>query len=122
MSKEKKTKKQEIGDHFDEGKAPIHLIPVEAILGTAHVFGMGAKKYGEYNFRKGIRHTQIINSLLRHTLAYLDGEDNDPESGKSHIYHAMANCAMLIYMIHNKPELDDRYKPTTKKRKKNNET
>lgn len=72
------------GKKFDSEKAQIHLIPTEAILGMASALGMGAKKYGAYNFRSGIEYTRIIDSLMRHTLAYLAGEENDPESGLPH--------------------------------------
>ncbi len=102
------------GDKFDDGKAPIHLIPTEAIIGIAHALGMGAKKYGAYNFRGGIEYTRIIDSLMRHTLAYLAGEDNDPESGLPHTYHIGANFAMLEWMRIHHPELDDRYKSPKK--------
>jgi hypothetical protein len=108
----KKKHEQLKGAHFDEGKAPIHLIPSEAILGIAHSLGFGAKKYGEYNFRYGMKHTKILDSLIRHALAYLAGEDNDPESGLSHIQHIGANYAMLEYLRIHHPELDDRFKGT----------
>ena len=98
------------GDKDDTGKPRIHLIPTEAILGMAAALEMGAKKYGDYNFRKGISYTRIINSLLRHTLAYLGGEDKDSESGLSHVDHIGANFSMLKYMEENCKKMDDRYK------------
>lgn len=98
------------GDKDDSEKAKIHLIPTEAILGMAFALGMGAKKYGAYNFRGGIEYTRIIDSLMRHTLAFLAGEDNDPESGLPHTHHILANAAMIEFMRVNRPECDDRYK------------
>jgi hypothetical protein len=98
------------GDKDDSNKVPIHLIPTEAILGMAQALGMGAKKYGAYNFRSGIEYTRIIDSLMRHTLAYLAGEENDQESGLPHTYHMLANAAMLEWMRVHHPELDNRYK------------
>ena len=98
------------GNKSDSGKAQIHLIPTEAILGMASALAMGAEKYGEYNFREGLEYTRIINSLMRHTLAFLAGEDNDSESGLPHTYHIGANYAMLEYMRVHHPELDNRYK------------
>jgi hypothetical protein len=106
-------KKKTTGNHFDDGKPPIHLIPSEAITGIAKALDFGAKKYGEYNFRKGIKHTKIIDSLIRHALAYLAGEDFDPESGLSHIQHLGANYAMLEYIRLHHPDLDDRFKNET---------
>lgn len=104
----------EKGKHFDEGKAPIHLIPEEAIIGMAKAFGYGAKKYDRFNFRKGIDYTRITDSLMRHTLQFLRREDLDQESGLPHLYHAAANIAMLIYMSENRQECDDRYQEPQK--------
>ena len=98
------------GKKLDQGKAPIHLVPTEIVVGIAMAFGMGAEKYGEWNYREGISYTRLIDSLLRHTLAFLNGEDNDPESGYPHTWHIGANIAMLEWMRVNKPELDNRYK------------
>lgn len=107
MSKKKRKSK---GTKNDQGKAPIHLIPVEAIIGMSHALGFGANKYGEYNFREGLEYTRLIDSLMRHTLAYLAGEENDPESGLPHTWHIGANFAMLEFTRINNPEMDDRYK------------
>ena len=102
------------GTKKDQGKAPIHLIPSEAIIGIARGLEYGAVKYGEYNFRQGIEYTRILDSLMRHTLAYLSGEDNDPESGLSHIWLIGSNYAMLEWQRVHHPELDNRYKGTPK--------
>lgn len=98
------------GQKHDEKKEQIHLIPVEFILGCAQALKMGAGKYGKWNYREGIEYTRLIDSLMRHTLAYLNGEELDPESGLPHTYHMAANVSMLEWMRANKPEMDDRYK------------
>jgi len=65
---------------------------------------------GAHNWRKGIEITRLIGAALRHLFAFLRGEDNDPESGLSHIAHCSC-CLMFISEIHRtKPELDDRVK------------
>lgn len=104
------------GKHFSQGKAPVHLIPSEAIIALARGFEYGANKYGEYNFRDGIHWTEITSSLNRHYLAFMQGIDIDEESGLPHVYLIGANFAMLVYMIEHHPELDNRY---TSLRKKN---
>ena len=96
-------------------KAPISLVPVEAITGMAMAFKYGAEKHGKYNFRNNdITYTELIDALLRHTLAFLNGEDNDPESGLPHTYHLGANFAMLEYNRVNFPNKDDRYNKSSK--------
>ena len=102
---------QDQGVKHDNGKAPISLIPVEAILGEADVFAFGAKKYGKHNFRLGMEHTRVLDAALRHVLAILKGEDVDPESGKPHWAHARCCLAMYAYYQTNQVGKDDRYKP-----------
>jgi len=98
---------------FDEGKAPLALIPPEALLEIAEVFGFGAEKYGTNNWRDdGYKTSKLrtYSSIQRHLNAWLSGKDLDKESGKSHLSHAVTQ--LIILMIHciDHPELDDRYK------------
>lgn len=97
------------GSKYDNGKAPIHMIPEEAILGMAQAFGYGAKKYDRFNYRKGIEFTRLMDSLMRHLLAFSQGQDNDDESGLPHTYHILANAAMLEFSRLYHPDLDDRF-------------
>ncbi len=45
---------------------------------------------------------------MRHLTAWWEGEDNDPESGLPHIYHAAANIAMLVEFIDKNKGRDNR--------------
>lgn len=98
------------GTKFDTDKAKLHMIPEEALLGMAQAFMYGAKKYDRFNYRKGLNYTQLTDSLQRHLLAFLNGEDLDPESGLPHTFHLLANAAMIEFMRARRPEMDDRYK------------
>ena len=97
------------GVKHDQGKPQISLIPAEAIEGCAAALTFGANKYGKHNFRDGMHYSRLLDACMRHILAYLRNEDLDPESGLSHIHHAMANLAMLEYQTKHHPEMDDRY-------------
>jgi hypothetical protein len=70
----------------------------------------GAKKYGDQNWRGGLAWTRVLGAAMRHLLAFLGGEDKDPETGISHLAHLGA-CAMMMleYEVTHK-ELDNRYK------------
>lgn len=92
----------------DDKKPKIHLITKDAIFDIADVLTWGGDKYGEYNFMKGIQYTRLANAAIRHILQFLNGEDLDSESNKNHIAHAGANIAMLLWMIRNRPDCDDR--------------
>jgi hypothetical protein len=98
---------------FDEGKPQLGLIPSEALVEIAKVLGFGAAKYGVNNWRKDGGNSPWIrtySSIQRHLTAWHTGEDNDPESGMSHLTHAATQ--LIILMVHQMehPECDDRYK------------
>jgi hypothetical protein len=99
---------QPLGLRFNEGKRKWSLVDFDSLEDMVKVLEFGAKKYGEYNWQKGLKTTDIIESMLRHVFSYLNGEDNDKESGISHIGHIQCNAMFLAYMQKNKPELDSR--------------
>lgn len=98
------------GTKADNSKPQLNLIPSEALTGMAKAFMYGAKKYNRFNFKKGLEYTRLTDAAMRHILQFLDGEEQDVESGEDHISHALASLAMLKYMMANRPEMDDRYK------------
>lgn len=104
------TLKDEKGSKFDANKPPLALIPKEFLDEVAQAFGYGAGKYGKYNFTKGIETTRLLDAAMRHLTAFAWGEDNDPESKRSHLGHAGACIAMCLFMLKNHPGLDDRFK------------
>lgn len=80
-----------------QAKCPMHLLPPEALRQVAEVLKHGADKYGAWNWREaGINASTYIAAIYRHLSAWQDGEDLDPESGKSHIAHVAACCAILM--------------------------
>lgn len=91
-------------------KPPLDLLTLEFLSETAKALGFGAGKYGRHNFREGIDHSRLIAAALRHLNQYNAGQNNDDESGLSHLAHAAASLNMLMWMVNNRPELDDRYK------------
>lgn len=101
----------EKGDRLNQGKPKWSLVPQSALLPMVQVLEYGATKYAPNNWMKGLSVTEICESLKRHLDAFMEGEDNDPESTLSHIGHIQCNALFLSWMMKNKPELDDRYKP-----------
>jgi hypothetical protein len=78
-------------------KTPVHLVPPPALLALAEVMGLGAKKYGPYNWREHAVSASVYQAAaMRHLLAWWSGESTDPESGQSHLAHAMACCAIVL--------------------------
>lgn len=84
------------GQKHDQGKARCDLLPPHAVLEVAKVLTFGAVKYAPNNWRKvPDALDRYLAAALRHQLAYMTGELNDPESGLPHLAHA-ACCLMFI--------------------------
>lgn len=98
--------KGEAGDK----KAPLGLLPPVAMEQAAWVHKLGADKYGPWNWRKTkVKASTYISAIMRHlSLGWVQGEDNDPESGKSHLAHIIAGCNILLDAQHHGCLEDDR--------------
>lgn len=97
---------------FDDNKPDWSLVPFESLEGMVKVLEFGAKKYAGWNWTAdgGFQYTRVLRSCFRHLFAWARGEDLDPESGLSHIHHAMCNLLFLSHYIGNKTKYpkDDR--------------
>ena len=99
------------GTKLDRGKPMMGLMSSKWLLGTADILTFGAQKYESHNWRKGLTYSRLYDALQRHLAAWNDGEENDPETGKSHLLHASC-CLMFLYeMSVTRQDMDDRYKP-----------
>lgn len=99
-----------LGLRYNEGKQPLSLMleASHAVGGLCGVLAYGADKYSRGNYLRGLPHTQIVDSLLRHLTSYMSGEDKDPESGLRHVDHALANAFFLSELTARHPQLEDR--------------
>ena len=102
--------KQEAGSKFDGGKSRIDLIAPEMIVGTADILAFGAGKYGERNWEAGMSWSRPFAALMRHMWAWWAGEALDPETGKSHLFHASCCLMFLIAFEARAVGKDDRAK------------
>lgn len=98
------------GIKYDDGKSALELIPPKAEVEIGNVMGYGADKYGEYNYLQGMEWTRMVGAAKRHINSWLDGEDNDPESGLHHLAHAAISCMMALEYQFRKVGTDDRFK------------
>lgn len=93
----------------DDNKYDPTMLTIEMIELVSKVRMFGAKKYARGNFKiTGFKYTRSLAAALRHIFAYLGGEDNDPESGLSHLGHAICSIEHCIYDNKHHPENDDR--------------
>lgn len=103
---------------YDDGKPPLANLPPEGIRAVAMVQAYGHRKYRDYNnYRKGMEVSRNLSCAMRHIMAYMDGEDLDPESMESHLAHAACRCMFVIQNLKDGVAVDDRYR----KDKKNEE-
>lgn len=73
-----------------------------------HVTTRPVKPYPMWNWAKGMPWSVPTACAVRHLLAILRGEENDPETGLPHRGHAMCNLIMLAQYERSYPEGDDR--------------
>lgn len=98
------------GTKYDQGKPDYSLIPPVALDEIAAVWTFGQKKYAAFNWAKGFAWRRPIAAALRHIFAWLRGESIDPESGHSHLAHAVCCLMMVIHFQKTNTGTDDRYK------------
>lgn len=93
---------------YNEGKLKWSLVDMKSLEPMVRVLMYGANKYAPHNWKRGLKLTEIYESNQRHWNALMSGEDNDPESGLSHIGHILCNAMFASHMLRHKPEFDDR--------------
>jgi len=89
----------EIGVKHDQGKLEWTLVPWKSLKEIVEVLMYGNKKYPDptnANWKK-VEPERYRKALLRHVIAWMDGEKNDEETGKSHLAHA--GCCIL-FLLH----------------------
>lgn len=98
------------GIKHDEGKPRLDLLSKVFLWGIAVILTEGVTEYGAHNWRGGMAWSRPYAALLRHLTAWWAGEDLDPKSGKSHLYHAGCELMFLTEYEATKTGQDDRYK------------
>lgn len=112
----------EEGLHLDGAKPRLaDMLPPRLLLEAGRIWAQNNQpregypdgKYpdrpdGSPNFKAGIRTTRFLDSIFRHLLALLSGEDLDPDSGFDHAGHLLCNLAMFWWTREHRRDLDDR--------------
>lgn len=90
-------------------KPRLDLIPSLPLFKAGEVLAFGARKYKPHNWRLGLSWLETYGSLQRHLAAWLDGEDNDRESGYHHLAHAVCQMLFLAEFVFRGTGTDDRF-------------
>lgn len=101
---------REEGNKHDQNKTRYDLLPPELLEGTAAILTFGANKYGDRNWELGMAWGRPFGALMRHMWAWWRGEGKDPETGKSHLWHAACCIAFLMAYEERGIGTDDRPK------------
>lgn len=77
-------------------KVPISCVPANVLAELGTAMFEGQCKYGRHNYRAvGVRASIYYDALMRHMMAWWEGEDIDAASGMSHVTKAMTTLIVL---------------------------
>jgi len=83
------------GKKNDAGKLRFDLIPPHALEALAYVYTIGAAKYGDNNWLKGIDRGRILAAMYRHINHWQKGVTVDPDDGQ----HPLASVAWCCFAL-----------------------
>lgn len=96
-------------DAAGRAKVPLHLWPATATAFGAMGFQEGMLKYGCNNWRATpVSAAVYVAAAKRHIDAWMEGQDNSPDTGNPHLGNALACLAILVDAQVNGTLIDDR--------------
>lgn len=82
---------------FGLAKPGLTCVPFGPLFEVGRVMEFGAAKYGPMNWRiDPVTASTYINAALRHIMEAWDTRPDDPETGCSHLAHAVANLLIVM--------------------------
>ena len=94
----------------DADKLRYDLLPLDALEQVTRVLTHGAEKYSPWNWAQGFAWSRLTAASLRHIFAFMRGQDLDPETGISHLAHAICCLAFLLSHTIQEAGSDDRHR------------
>lgn len=90
-------------------KVPMSCVSAPVVMEGALGMMEGALKYGRHNYREvGVRASVYYDALMRHMMAWWEGQDIDPDSGINHVGKAIATLFVLRDSMMRGNWVDDR--------------
>jgi hypothetical protein len=86
-----------------DGKLRMSLVPHKALNDVMVRYIQGADTYGENNWKKGMKHSVLYDSAMRHLMQDFTGDNSE-----DHLGAALWNIMGMIWNRDHKPEMDDR--------------
>lgn len=85
-----------IATKYDTDKPKLELIPPEAVEALGVILTFGAQKYAPRNWEKGMGWGRVFGAALRHLFAWWRRDAGDPDTGRSHLWHALCCVTFLV--------------------------
>ncbi len=97
------------GQKDTKGKLRYDLIPPEAMQALAEVYSLGAKKYEDRNWEKGIPFNIALGALKRHLNEFeLGNMINSNDGTLAHLAHVMWwSVALVTFIRRNRDDLNN---------------
>lgn len=108
LSDEERITNPQTGGQKGRKEARFDLIPPRALWALAVHYARGSRKYAERNWENGTSFSLNWAAAQRHMWQWWAGEDDDKETGSSHLICAAWHMLALHTFIETHPELDDR--------------
>jgi hypothetical protein len=78
------------------------------MIELASIYTMGAIKYDDNNWRKGMPYRKVVRPIFSHLYKWMSGQNIDSETGCHHLAAVAWNAlTLMVYQIHKKG-VDDR--------------
>jgi len=85
------------GTKADAEKPRWDLLPLSLLTPVVRVLTFGARKYADDNWQHVPNaRRRYFAACMRHLAAWQSGEKRDPESGESHLAHALC-CLIFLF-------------------------
>jgi len=96
-------------DNVGVRKVPLHVVSSPVLMEMALGMFDGDRKYGAHNYRvAGVKASIYYDAMMRHAMAWWEGEDIDKDSGLSHVTKIMSCMSVLRDAMINDNWIDDR--------------
>jgi len=90
-------------------EARFDLIPAGPLTTLARLYGRGAQKYDDDNWRKGYDWRLSFAAMQRHAWQFWGGQDNDEETALPHLASVAWHAFTLLEFMQVHPQYDSRY-------------
>lgn len=86
-----------------DDKLRMSLVPHKALNDVMMRYLQGANTYGENNWKKGMKHSILYDSAMRHLMQDFSGDESE-----DHLGAALWNIMGMIWNRDNRKDMDDR--------------